>query len=75
MEGTLTPEHSFGRGPLESNEELKSLQEHDIYQCFPSMEAVFQSTLHSDGFLMPYTILFTSRSLFRNLFEIENTCM
>ena len=49
--GALTPEHSFGRDPLESNEELQSLRERDFYQRFPSIEAVFQSTLHSDGVL------------------------
>ena len=50
--GVLTPEHSFGRDPLDGNEELQCLRDRDFHQHFPSMDVVFQSTLHSNGSLL-----------------------
>ena len=50
--GTRTPEHSFGRDPLERYEWLQDIRKHDFCQRFPSTETVFQETLHGNGSLL-----------------------
>ena len=54
--GTLTLEHSFGRDPLERYERLQDIRKRDFCQCFPSMETVFQETLHGNGSLLRHAI-------------------
>ena len=68
--GTLTPEHSFGRDPLEGYERVEYIRKGDFRQRFSSMEAVFQDTLY--GYVvLPYTISFTTPSLFHSFFDFS----
>ena len=54
--GHLTSESSFGEDPIGAYQHLKELRDRDFRSRYPSMEAVLENVLHSDGMLFRQSV-------------------
>lgn len=54
--GHLTPESSFGEDPIGAFQHLKELRTRDFSCRYPSMEAILENVLHSDGLMFRQSI-------------------
>ena len=54
--GHLTPESSFGEDAIGAYQHLKELCNRDFRSRYPSMEAVLENVLHSDGMVFRQSV-------------------
>ena len=54
--GHLTPESFFGEDPISAYQHLKELHDGDFRSRYPSMEAVLENVLHSDGMIFRQSV-------------------
>lgn len=56
--GTVTPEHVFGRDPLQGYVSLQALRERDFRQRYPDMHVLFVGVLHGNPSLFKQALLY-----------------